>query len=494
MKRVLLFFPSPSFGKVLTARAYLPLNLLCIGSPLDRAGYVVRIIDQRIDNQWETTLAQELSNEPLCVGITCMTGPQITHGLAAARLVRQYGKGVPIVWGGIHPTLMPEQTLENDHVDIVVQGEGEETFPELVRALESNRPLGEVRGIWYKNNGGMASTPPRSLIDLNNQPPLSYHLVQPDKYLFQLHGQRFLSLESSRGCPHRCAYCYNPSVYNRKWRALTADETVRRIKILSKDYGATGIWLCDDNFFSNKQRALAIFTALKEQQLGISVDRVDVHPSVASRLTDAELGLIRDGGGHSMSLGVESGSPRILGLIKKDSRSQTSAVLEFNRRVAKLGIVACYNLMMGFPTESLEELAQTISLFLRLMNENENALCLLNTYTPFPGTELFDVCQENGLKAPGSLEEWARFNYRKMNEIAPWLTAERRELLRVLDFAALAARRYNIIMLDREKLTPAALLGRLYRPLAMKRMEKLYSRFPIEIRLARLLGLFPEQG
>ena len=91
---------------------------------------------------------------------------------------------VPVVWGGIHPTLLPEQTLENENIDIVVQGEGEETFFELVQALEKGDPLSKVKGIWYKENGEIRNTEPRPFVDLNELPPLSYHLVDVEKYLY----------------------------------------------------------------------------------------------------------------------------------------------------------------------------------------------------------------------------------------------------------------------------------------------------------------------
>ena len=86
---------------------------------MDRAGYEVRIIDQRLESRWRDLLLEELSRGPVCVGVTCMTGPQIRSALEASRLVKQHSS-VPVIWGGIHSTLMPEQTLRHEHIDLVV--------------------------------------------------------------------------------------------------------------------------------------------------------------------------------------------------------------------------------------------------------------------------------------------------------------------------------------------------------------------------------------
>jgi len=131
------------------------------------------VIDQRIEPQWEAELLDELKKGPLCVGISSMTGPQLRYALAASKLVKAHSSA-PVIWGGPHPSLMPEQTLRHELIDVVVEGEGEETLPELLQALEGKRPMGTVRGIWYKDGGRPVKTAPRDFTDLNTQPPL-YH-------------------------------------------------------------------------------------------------------------------------------------------------------------------------------------------------------------------------------------------------------------------------------------------------------------------------------
>jgi len=206
----------------------MPEGLLAVATPLDVAGYKVRIIDQRLDAEWEQSLISELKTGPVCVGVTAMTGPQIDGALKASKLVKR-NSNVPVVWGGIHPTLLPRQTLENENIDIVVQEEGEETFLELVNALAAHRPLDGIKGIWWKNGGNIIENPPRPYIDLASQPLPSFHLVDLKRYTA---GLNYLPLETSRGCVFNCAFCYNTRFHHRKWRYLTPEQALYRLMFL----------------------------------------------------------------------------------------------------------------------------------------------------------------------------------------------------------------------------------------------------------------------
>ena len=133
----------------------LPLGILYVAAPLVAQGYSVSAIDQRKDNDWRTTL-KGLVTRPgtVCVGISTMTGPQIAHGLDMARVVREAAPDLPIVWGGVHPSLLPEQTAAHPLVDIACFGEGETVFPPLVEALARGRDWKDLPGLAYKGDDG----------------------------------------------------------------------------------------------------------------------------------------------------------------------------------------------------------------------------------------------------------------------------------------------------------------------------------------------------
>lgn len=490
MRRVVLFNPGHKFGGPVQPRIELPLNLLTVATPLDRAGYTVKIIDQRVQLNWREMLEEELRQGLICVGISSMTGPQIRNALGISRLVREHGN-TPVVWGGVHPTLLPEQTLAHPDIDVVVQGEGEETFGELVRALEEGTPLEQVRGIWYKSGGNILTTGPRPAIDLNQLPPLSYHLVDIKSYLVQIAGQKHLTLETSRGCSFKCRYCWDTAVYHSRWRGVSAEEVLRRIKLLVKDYGIQGFLFCDDNFFVDRERAIEIFRGLKAEVPGITISKLDGHLSVLTQLTDEELQLLHDGGCRRLMMGIESGSPKILKLLNKEQ--DLNELLQFNRRLASFGISPHYFFMMAFPAEELEDLSQTVKLFLRLSEENPAAIPRLNIFTPFPGTGLFDIAVQQGFVKPGRLEDWVSFNFRTINRNAFYLSKKRKKLLRMLHFISALALRNNFISPYKKTHWWARLVAVLYYPMARLRIRYLFDHFPLEITLAEWLRVYPRQ-
>jgi radical SAM superfamily enzyme YgiQ (UPF0313 family) len=488
---VILINPFNRFGKEVskTHRGVLPLGLLAVATPLDSAGYRVKIIDQQIEPQWEKLLLAELKKNPLCVGITCMTGPQIWHALEASMTVKQ-NTNVPVIWGGVHASLLPQQTLENENVDMVVQGEGEETFLELVRALGNRSSLNNVKGIWYKDNGQISANCPRPFVDLNEQPPLAYHLLDINKYLEREFDDRLLRTFTSRGCNYNCTFCYNTNFNLGKWRVLTAEETVKRIKSIVDTYCIKGIMFCDDNFFGNILRVREILEGFMREGLNLVLYKLDIRADTLFNLDDDFLKLLKRSGCQTMNIGLESGSERILSLIKK--KITISQILTINKRLRTLGIIPKYTFMMGYPTETREELQETVSLILRLIKENPEAMKSLHIYAPFPGTELFELAIQHGLQVPQRLEDWIPFNFRMVN--LPWLSQERKRLLEMLHCC-------TVLLEDNSFFNPKIdinpilrLLARFYRPMARWRVEKLFYRFPLEIRLFEWLGLYKKQS
>lgn len=167
MAEVILIYPYLSMEDDPTA-LIMPLSLIYVAQPLTTHGYSVTIIDQRVTPDWPDRLRQELSKgETICVGVSAMTGLQIEGGILAAKIVREYSGDLPIVWGGVHASLLPEETVEDEHVDIVVIGEGERTFLELVRKLEACESLSTINGLCLKEDGKSVRTPPQAHMDLH---------------------------------------------------------------------------------------------------------------------------------------------------------------------------------------------------------------------------------------------------------------------------------------------------------------------------------------
>jgi radical SAM superfamily enzyme YgiQ (UPF0313 family) len=160
MNDVVLVHPSIA---LVSGGPYVPGGILSIASFLVNRGYHVKIIDENVGDNVEQELIKSLKDPVICVGISTMTGPQIRNALRASETVRKIDPYVTIVWGGIHASLLPEQTIRDSRVDVVVRGEGEETLLELATCLEGGKPLGGVKGITFKEKGKVVSTPPKRI-------------------------------------------------------------------------------------------------------------------------------------------------------------------------------------------------------------------------------------------------------------------------------------------------------------------------------------------
>jgi anaerobic magnesium-protoporphyrin IX monomethyl ester cyclase len=353
-----------------------------------------------------------------------MTGKQILGGLRASKIAKDATR---VVWGGIHPTLEPNQTLDNKYVDIVVRGEGELTFPALVDALETGHDLREIAGVGFKeNNGKSVLTRIRDFADMNSLPDLPYDKLDMERYITQREGfKRCLNIQSSRGCPHNCTFCINP-VYNRcHWRRLSAEKTVERTEYLREKYKLDGIVYQEDNFFADVRRVTEFCRLMRERNIEIGWKANCRISYLAEKHADF-LNMLEESGCRLLQFGVESGSDRILKVLNK--RTTVDEIQAVNRELGKSNLKCRYNFMVGIPGETLEEAKMTLGLIEILRRENANLeSCFVNIYTPWPGTELYWRSIKEGFVPPKTLEEWASFNWNETK--MPWISGESKRFL-----------------------------------------------------------------
>jgi radical SAM superfamily enzyme YgiQ (UPF0313 family) len=411
--KIILIYPD-LFRKNYTALP--PLSLIYIATPL-RGLYDVAIIDQRTDKHWKTTLSHELqTGNILCAGISTMTGPQIFGGIETAKLIRQVSPATPIVWGGVHPSLLPDETINSEYVDMVVIGDGEETFRELLHALEHNFDKHQVKGLIYKENGQIIKTEPRGQFPLKNLSAIHYDLIPFDYYKATplWTENKSLPIITSRGCPYRCGYCYNTQFCKRHWTALPAEQVIANIEQLIDQYQINGIFLLDDNFFVDLERVRSICQLLIEKDLKISIYNANCRVDTLMKMDDQLLQLLKKAGFNQIFIGVESGSADILQKIKKDiTIEQIKAI---NHKMKKADLTPFYSFMAAFPFESTEQVKETLILMNLLLKENPQAFIYkLQLFTPFPGTALFDEAGQMGMQYPKTLEAWAEYHYDKLN-------------------------------------------------------------------------------
>jgi anaerobic magnesium-protoporphyrin IX monomethyl ester cyclase len=427
---VLLIYPRTGWD-IAGVTTRLPLSLLYIGSYLQSQGFSVKVIDQRVDANWKQTLKGSLEHSPLWVGISSMTGLQIPNGLAAAEIVREADRSIPIVWGGVHPSILPEQVLANPLVDIVAVGEGEATAAELSQLFKKEgrqADLSSVQGLVWKKGREVVRNEPRAVVDMQELPPLDYDLVEIDRYILkEIGGERSLQMTTSRGCPMKCGYCYLGTVpYGRRYRAESPERSVQAIENLKNRFPINAIHIIDDEFFIQIKRARAVCELLIEHKNDIRL-RTNCRIDALDRMDMETLGLIRRAGFTHIYLGVESGNDRVLEFIDKGiTREQ---VIRVNHKLREAGITPKYSFMGGFPTESLREVKDTLDLMVQLVSENPDAQTTpVQLYTPYPGTPLYDYCVDNGMHMPTRFEEWSDWGWESCQ--SEWLQPEEKQFLK----------------------------------------------------------------
>jgi len=416
LDKVLLVFPKTGLDKY----AQLPLGLLSIASTLVD-DYEVEIIDQRIDEKWAEKVELK-SRDSICVGVTSMTGVQIANAIEISKIAKKHTK---LIWGGVHPTLLPHQTLQNKYIDIIVLGEGEVTFPLLLKALKDPKRFEHIRGIGYKDSKGIHVNELRDFLDMNTVSNLPYHLLEIEKYLTKREGfKRCLSLETSRGCPHDCSFCSNPIIHKRLWSCLNVENLIQKTKYLQNRFKLDGIVYQEDNFFVNILRVKKFCEAIqKDINIGW---KANCRISYLLNKDSAFLKMLEKGGCKVLQFGVESGTNRILKLVNKGITIED--ILKVNSKLAKGDIICRYNFIVGIPTETQEEIQSTLDFIEKLQSENANLdTPFLNLYTPWPGTKLFDLSIEKGFKSPNTLDGWSKFNWNTWN--LPWLDKKTSKVL-----------------------------------------------------------------
>ncbi len=483
--KIILFNPSPWTGLSLYKRRVLPLALMHLAPPLEKLGYSVNIIDQFTDRGWKKKLDHALNEKPVCFGVTSMTGPQIIQAVEACRRVKKLHPGVPVVWGGIHATINPAQVLEKPYVDIVVIGEGEETFAELVEALERGSSLAAVKGIAYKEDGEQCFTESRPFIDLNVFPFPAFHLVDMDKYNEQILGRNHIHIICSRGCIYDCAYCWDPVFHQRKYRSLDPENVLYMMERINRDYGINSFIFGDDNFFIDLDWAHNVLEKIVQSGLDLHIGKQFIRADTLCRLEKDFLELLVKAGVKRFVIGAESGSPRILKMIKK--RVTVEEIIESNRKLIGSSIQPAFLFMMGLPTETPEEVGESLALADRLMKENPDATRSFNKYTPFPGTELYEMILRMGFKEPESLEGWGSMDYRNIPRESPWILPETKKLVSILDYALMCSDQDNSLGGVKKADPLSVWMAKMYGPLARYRVRSMDTRFPMEPMLIKTI-------
>ncbi|NBD15259.1 MAG: magnesium-protoporphyrin IX monomethyl ester anaerobic oxidative cyclase [Cyanobacteria bacterium] len=383
--RILMIQPNYHAGGAEIAGNWPPSWVPYVGGALKQAGFTnVRFVDAMSQNISDEVLAQIIeTNQPDVVLATAIT-PMIYQSETTLKIAKDVCPNVVTVMGGIHPTYMYAEVLnEAPWVDYIIRGEGEEITVNLLSAIAlgtDQTDRAEINGIAFLDNGEVVATPAHPPIkNLDTLSP-DWSLLEWEHYIYTPLNVRVAVPNYARGCPFRCRFCSQWRFW-RKYRSRTPEKFVDEIETLVKDYKVGFFILADEEPTINRSRFIALCEELIERNLG-------VHWGINTRVTDVLrdeelLPLYRKAGLVHVSLGTEAAAQLNLNLFRKET------TIEDNKRAVQLlkknGIVAEAQFIMGLENETPETIEETYRMALDWNPDMVN----WNMFTPWPFSDLF---------------------------------------------------------------------------------------------------------
>lgn len=390
---VLLINPDSRYERMGDSPPHIPYGILYLAAVLLKKGHNVKVID-RNTSQRDIDFEKLLNSfKPKVVGLSVMTGYVIKDAISLSKNVKKWDKNAVVVWGGVHPTLLPEQTLKEEYIDYIIRGEGEISFAEFIDNLNDSKMLKKVLGLSYRTKKGVVNNPrPSFLQNLDDLPDPPWHMIPMDEY-----GQLYHTLSTSRGCPFRCTFCYN-QLFNQKRRAeFSAQRVIKQLIYLKEKYAVKKLKFMEDNFTLNQKRLEEICDLMIKNKLNIKWEC----ESRVGYLKIPILKKMKKAGCTGIGFGVESGSQKILNFLQKGITLKQ--IYETFHNCFVVGIKTSVFIMTGVPTETLQDFNETRQLLRNIVFWDR---CIM-VYHPYPGSPLYDyVVERKMFDPPKKLGEW----------------------------------------------------------------------------------------
>ncbi|MEZ4870135.1 MAG: radical SAM protein [Caldilineaceae bacterium] len=427
---------NPRFRLPIDTRTTAHLGLAYLAAVSERRGDEVVIFDCDVEDRSVTDFVQEF--KPQIVGITANT-PQVKQAWRTARDIREV-HDCPIVLGGPHVSVLPEESCEKPYVDIVARGEGEETWIDLCNRLEAflqdqptfstaalmhpeNEVFQDCLGVTYKTSDGQIhNTPDRPTIaDLDSLPWPAYHLFKMDRYTNlqpatdHVDGARSFSIMTSRGCPYRCTFC-SQSIMPIKWRSRSPENVLAEWRHLVEDFGAQEIGILDDSANIRVKRLEELAQLLIENNLN-KVPWIFVNGIRANLATKELLSLLKQAGLKRTAFGVETGDLEIMKSIDKKIDMETIRQAFKNAKEINLETIGFF--IIGLPGDTRETMQRTIDFAIEL----DPVIANFSMMTPYPGTKVYEIVKRQGRFLINDWEDYVFFEQQARYEMGE-MTAE----------------------------------------------------------------------
>lgn len=418
VKTLLIVPPVTIFGSDPTVPSPSPpLGLAYIAAYLESHGYEVEILDCLVLGQDEVRdenhkrrygISEDkirgyiAKYSPDIVGITSMYTAYARDVHNVAALVKRYNSHIYVVCGGSHASIAPELMLKDKNMDIIVSGEGEVTFLELVERIAMNEELSRISGIAIRVGEKIVKNEHQPFIsDLDSLPFPAWHLLPMDLYIHSksnyIMRAPHMTMVTSRGCPGNCVFCSIHSVWGHRWRGRSAKNIVDEMELLITKYDVREFHFLDDSMGSSQKRLGEICDEIVKRRLDI---KWTVPNGIAYwKLNEWLLKRMKKSGCYRITFGIESGNIDTLKFIGKSHNSnQAKQIIQYSNRI---GLWTVCTFIIGFPYEQEDSIMDTINFSI----ESDIDMAVFYLLGAFPGTRVYDIFRkENLLDFDWSLE------------------------------------------------------------------------------------------
>jgi len=406
-----------------------PLWGAILAAYLRELGYRVELFDAEAENySYEQTAQFTIGLKPLIAAVLVSgSNPSAsTMNMTGAgqiiRSINQFDPSIKTLLAGLHPSALPEMTMQTEVVDFVCQGEGFYTLPQLIDAVKQNNTDFNIPGLWFRDNGKTISNHPAALMEnLDKLPQPAWDMLPMEKYRAHnwhcfdniANRQPYAILYTSLGCPFRCTFCCINALFGKntiRYRGI--DAVIAELDFLVNTYGVKNIKIIDEMFAMNEKRVIELCDRIIERKYDLNIWAYARVNTVTEKMFEK----MKTAGINWLAYGFESGSKRVIADITKGYRPEM--VEKVVKMTYNFDIHICGNYIFGLPEDDLESMKETLQMMLDINAEWANIYSAM----AYPGSKLYELAVENNWPLPKTWQDYSQYGYETLPLPTKYLT------------------------------------------------------------------------